>query len=73
MTTDFWMQIWTFIFFTGVCLFALLSVLVIFFGGFDIAALLRSLQTRHDDAEAAEAAEIVAAAASLADEAAESR
>jgi hypothetical protein len=55
MTTDFWMFIWTGLWFAGLGVFSLLSILIIFFGGHDLVALLASLRRRHGEAEAAEA------------------
>jgi hypothetical protein len=50
---DFWMFLWTAVWFISLGVFSILSVLVIIFGGYDLAALLRSLHTRHVVAEAA--------------------
>ena len=50
---DFWMSLWTVVWFISLGVFSLLSVLVIIFGGYDLAALLKSLHTRHLAAEAA--------------------
>lgn len=48
--TDLWMSIWTFVWFVSLGIFSLLSVLVIIFGGHDLAALLASLRRRHLEA-----------------------
>jgi len=45
--TDFWMSLWTYIWYGSLGVFSILSVLVIFFGGHDLAALLQSLRQRH--------------------------
>jgi uncharacterized membrane protein SpoIIM required for sporulation len=52
-----WMDAWSVVWFVGLSVFSILSVLVIIFGGYDLAALLKSLAARHGEAQAAEAAE----------------
>jgi hypothetical protein len=54
-TTSLWSALWTFVWFAGLGIFSVLSVLVIVFGGYDLAALLTSLRVRHAEAQAAEA------------------
>ena len=44
---EFWMSLWTFTWYVSLVIFSLLSVLIIIFGGYDLAALLKSLHTRH--------------------------
>jgi hypothetical protein len=51
---DFWMSLWTGVWFISLGVFSLLSVLVIIFGGQDLVALLKSLHTRHVTALEAE-------------------
>ncbi len=48
---DFWMSLWTFIWFLSLGIFALLSVLVIILGGRDLKALLAALRQRHEAAQ----------------------
>jgi hypothetical protein len=55
MGADIWTGIWTLLWFAGLGIFSILSVLVIFFGGHDLAALLMSLRRRHGEAAAEEA------------------
>ena len=55
--TQVWSWVWTLTWFVGLSVFSILSVLVIIFGGYDLAALLKSLAIRHGEAQAAEAAE----------------
>ena len=57
MATPIWSWLWTLLWFVGLSVFSLLSVLIIIFGGFDLAALLKSLAVRHGEAQAAESAE----------------
>lgn len=52
---DFWVSLWAVIWYGGLTIFALLSVLVIIFGGSDLLALLSSLKIRHEEQEAVEA------------------
>jgi hypothetical protein len=52
--TQAWTWIWTLMWFGGLTVFSVLSVLVIIFGGYDLAALLRSLAIRHGERVAAE-------------------
>lgn len=52
MSTDIWMFIWSVVWFAGLGVFSVLSILVIFFGGHDLVALLTSLRKRHEDAQA---------------------
>jgi len=52
----FWIALWTGLWYGGLAVFSVLSVLVIIFGGFDLAALLASLRQRHLDQQQAEAA-----------------
>ena len=54
---SFWEYLWTGIWFAGLGIFSVLSVLVIIFGGFDLVALLRSLHARHLQAQATDAGE----------------
>ena len=51
---EFWMSLWTVVWYASVTIFSLLSILVIIFGGSDLAALLKSLHTRHVAGLAAE-------------------
>jgi len=44
---EFWMSLWTIVWFISLGIFSLLSVLVIIFGGYDLMALLASLRRRH--------------------------
>jgi uncharacterized membrane protein len=44
---DFWMSLWTYIWFISLGVFSILAVLVIIFGGYDLVALLASLRQRH--------------------------
>ncbi|MBM3474277.1 MAG: hypothetical protein FJX75_13490 [Armatimonadetes bacterium] len=55
--TQVWSWVWTLTWFVGLSVFSVLSVLVIIFGGYDLAALLKSLAVRHGEAQAAEAGE----------------
>jgi len=48
---DFWMSLWTFIWFFSLSIFAVLSVLVIILGGRDVKALLAALRERHKAAQ----------------------
>ena len=48
-----WMALWAGVWYLGLAVFAVLTVLVIIFGGYDLAALLLSLRRRHGEAEAA--------------------
>lgn len=50
---DFWMSLWTFVWFASLGVFSVLSVLVVWFGGRDLVALLSALRARHLAAEAA--------------------
>ncbi len=50
---DFWMSLWTLVWFASLGIFSVLSVLVIWFGGSDLVALLSALRARHMAAEAA--------------------
>ena len=52
--TEFWMSLWTYVWFVSLGIFSVLSVLVIIFGGYDLAALLKSLKVRHGEAQAIE-------------------
>jgi len=47
--TEFWMSVWTFVWYVSLAIFSVLSVLVIIFGGHDLAALLASLRRRHEE------------------------
>ena len=49
---ELWMSLWTFLWFVGLGIFSLLSVLVIVFAGFDLVALLTSLRARHQAQQA---------------------
>ncbi|MBM3497910.1 MAG: hypothetical protein FJX74_04485 [Armatimonadetes bacterium] len=53
---DFWVSCWTAVWFIGLTVFSVLSVLVIFFGGHDLTAMLKSLYERHQAQQAAEEA-----------------
>jgi hypothetical protein len=53
---QFWAALWEVIWFAGLGVFSLLSVLVIIFGGYDLAALLTSLRARHLAAQEADGA-----------------
>ncbi len=44
---QFWISLWTLIWFAGLVIFAALSVLVIVHGARDLVALLRALRDRH--------------------------
>lgn len=55
--TQVWSWVWTLLWFGGLSVFSILSVLVIIFGGYDLAALLKSLAIRHGEALKAEAGE----------------
>lgn len=55
MANDFWMFVWSALWFVGLGIFSVLSVLVIVFGGYDLVALLASLRRRHGEAQASEA------------------
>jgi hypothetical protein len=59
-STELWMSLWTVVWFFGLVVFSLLSVLIIIFGGFDLMALLKSLRKRHGDSQEARAAESAA-------------
>lgn len=48
-----WMMVWTLVWYISLSVFALLSILVIILGGYDLAALLNSLRIRHGEAQAA--------------------
>ncbi|MCE5237774.1 hypothetical protein LLH23_04700 [bacterium] len=52
--TDFWMSLWTYIWFISLGVFSILSILVIIFGGYDLGALLQSLRRRHLEATTTE-------------------
>lgn len=49
-SVDFWMSLWSLVWFISLGIFSLLSVLIIIFGGHDLAALLGSLKERHGEA-----------------------
>ena len=51
-----WVSLWTATWYVGISVFSLLSVLVIIFGGYDLAALLTSLRARHLAAQEADGA-----------------
>lgn len=51
---EFWMSLWTYVWYASLAIFSLLSVMVIIFGGYDLAALLKSLKVRHGEAQAVE-------------------
>ena len=53
---QFWVSLWTATWYVGISVFSLLSVLVIIFGGYDLAALLTSLRARHLAAQEADGA-----------------
>ncbi|MGQ9733237.1 MAG: hypothetical protein ACUVX8_18420 [Candidatus Zipacnadales bacterium] len=48
---DLWAMIWTVIWFASLGIFTILSVIVIFLGGRDLAGLLRTLRDRHQKQE----------------------
>jgi len=50
--TDFWVALWTIVWFGGLAVFSVLSVMVIIFGGYDLVALLASLRRRHQEGQA---------------------
>jgi hypothetical protein len=52
--TDFWMSLWTFVWYISLGIFSILTVLVIIFGGQDLFALLASLRRRHLEAVTSE-------------------
>ncbi|NPV48893.1 MAG: hypothetical protein HPY69_18280 [Armatimonadetes bacterium] len=52
-SVDFWMSLWTLVWFASLGVFSVLSILVIWFGGSDLLALLGALRARHMAAEAA--------------------
>jgi hypothetical protein len=52
---EFWVGAWTAVWFIGLTVFSILSVLVIVFGGYDLTAMLKSLRDRHLAQQAAEA------------------
>ncbi len=45
--TDLWRTIWTVLFFGGLGIFAVLAVVTIIGGGFDLTSLLSTLRRRH--------------------------
>lgn len=47
--SEFWMSLWTFIWYVSLAIFSVLTILVIIFGGHDLAALLGSLRKRHEE------------------------
>lgn len=49
--TQAWTWLWTVLWFSGLAVFSVLSVLVIIMGGLDLAGLLRSLRIRHGEAQ----------------------
>lgn len=51
---DFWQSLWTAVWFISLGVFSILSVLVIIFGGYDLAAMLAALRQRHREAQAAD-------------------
>jgi hypothetical protein len=52
---EFWVNLWTAVWFVGLSVFSILSALVIIFGGRDVTALLGALRARHLAQQAAEA------------------
>jgi hypothetical protein len=42
-----WIWLWTFVWYAGIGVFSVLSLLVIWFGGRDLMDLLQSLKARH--------------------------
>ena len=44
---DFWATLWTVVWFGGLAVFCVLSILVIIFGASDLLSLLRTLKARH--------------------------
>lgn len=55
--TEFWMSLWSIIWFVSLAIFSVLTVMVIIFGGHDLHALLSALRVRHGEAVAKEQAE----------------
>ncbi|MGD9519716.1 MAG: hypothetical protein AB7W28_09375 [Armatimonadota bacterium] len=53
---DFWIQLWSLVWFGGLAIFSVLAVLVTVFGGADLIALLASLRRRHFERQAADTA-----------------
>ena len=47
----FWMPLWTAIWFGGLAIFGVLSVLVTIYGARDIVTLLRTLKDQHEEKE----------------------
>jgi hypothetical protein len=47
----FWIGLWSILWFAGLGIFSVLSVLVIVFGGRDLAFLFRDLKARHDSSQ----------------------
>ncbi len=52
---EFWMSVWSFVWFLGLSVYAVLAVVVSIGGGYDLAAMLASLKQRHLDHQQAEA------------------
>ncbi|MCX7599362.1 MAG: hypothetical protein N2512_10955 [Armatimonadetes bacterium] len=50
--TDFWVTLWTILWFFGLGIFSVLSVLVTVGGGRDVVAMLAALRQRHLAAQA---------------------
>ena len=48
---DFWMYLWTLVFFGGVAVYAVLAVFVSYHGAHDLKVMLDSLRQRHADAQ----------------------
>ena len=46
---QFWIALWTVIWFSSLVVFSLLSVLIIIFGARDLVALLANLKARHGE------------------------
>jgi hypothetical protein len=49
---ELWASVWKVVFYAGLSAFSALSVLVVVFGGYDLASLLISLRARHLERQA---------------------
>ena len=49
---ELWASLWKVVFYVGLSAFSALSVLVVIFGGYDLASLLTSLRARHLEQQA---------------------
>ncbi len=45
--TQLWMDLWTVVWFVGLGVFSVLSVLTIIFGGADLVSMLAAIRQRH--------------------------